>query len=103
VALVGKADFLCDQGQRLIGAAHQSFRPLDSPVHHVALWPDTDRLLEAATEVEWTETRHRRKIGQCQAIIEMASRCSHTRASAARATIRSTARRRPLSDRRRVA
>jgi len=92
VALVGKADFLCDQSKRLIGAAHQSFRPLDSPVPYVALRPDTDRLLEAATEVEWTETRHRRKIGQCQAIIEMRLDVVRHAPQPLAATIRSTAR-----------
>src|SRR5215469_9287564 len=71
VALVGKASFLCDQSKRLIGSAHQSFCPLDSPVHHITLRPGTDRLFEATAEVVGTETGHCREISQCQPVIEM--------------------------------
>ena len=39
VALVSEAHCLCDQSQRLIGSAHQSFCPLDSRVHDVTLRP----------------------------------------------------------------
>jgi len=71
VTLVGEADFRCNHSERLIGAAHQGFCPLDPPAHHVTLRPHTDRLLKTAAEVIGTETCHSGKIGQCQSIIEM--------------------------------
>ena len=58
VALVGEADFLRDQSERLIGTAHQSFCPFDAPMHHVTLRPHSDRLFKAAAEVVRTETCH---------------------------------------------
>jgi hypothetical protein len=71
VALVGKADFLRDQGKRLIGSAHQSFCPLDTPVHHIALRSHPNRLLEAPAEVVGAETCYCCKLGQCHPLIEI--------------------------------
>src|SRR5215472_7368809 len=64
VALVAETDFPCNHSERLIGAAHQSFCPLDPPVHYVTLRPQTNRLLKAAAEVVGTETCHSGEIGQ---------------------------------------
>ena len=92
VALIGKADFLCDQSQRLISSADQSFCPFDPPVHHITLRPHTNRLLEAAAEVVGAETCHPARDRPGSIDHRDSPRCSHTRASAAHATIRSTAR-----------
>jgi hypothetical protein len=39
MALVGEPDFQGDRGQRLSGAPHQGFCPLDPPFGNVALGP----------------------------------------------------------------
>ncbi|HKM74488.1 MAG TPA: hypothetical protein VJX94_31255 [Stellaceae bacterium] len=51
MTLVGKSGFLRNQGKRLTGPLHQGFRPLDPPLHDVALRTEADRLLEGAAEM----------------------------------------------------
>ena len=91
MALVGKADILCDHGERLIAPTYQGFSPFDPPLHDITLCPDPDRLLEGAAEVIGAETRHPGEISEGQPIVEMGLDVVATRVAPVRSTVRWTA------------
>ena len=70
MALIGEADFLCDQRKRRDGPQHEGFCPLDPPLYDIALQPDVKRLRERTAEVVWAEQ------AICSAICDGSTNCT---------------------------